>query len=76
MAWDNFASSGMGYFYVHSGGELQELWTGYITEITSRVSNLKSLHLVLTQKLELFENMKNGVSRGRRRLLQSAWMTK
>lgn len=63
VAWDNFASGEIDCFNVNSGPALQDLWQGYLAEIRGYVSELRSLQLMLTQKLELFKEMKNGVSK-------------
>ncbi|KAL9079867.1 MAG: hypothetical protein Q9157_001269 [Trypethelium eluteriae] len=62
VAWDNFASAELDQFNLGSGEALQSLWWGYIAEIRGHISSLRSLQLVLTQNLELFKEMKNGVS--------------
>ncbi|KAF2234442.1 hypothetical protein EV356DRAFT_466610 [Viridothelium virens] len=62
VAWDNFASAELDQFNLGSGEALQSLWWGYIAEIRGHISSLRSLQLVLTQKLELFKEMKNGLT--------------
>ena len=62
VAWDNFVLKGIDYFDMRTGDALQDLWQGYISEISGYISDLRSLHLVLTQKLDLFKEMKDGVS--------------
>lgn len=61
-AWDSFEAGEIGYLDIHNIPELSEHWdTSYFANIRSDISELRYLHLLLSQKLELFNSLRDGL---------------
>jgi hypothetical protein len=61
-AWDDFERSGIAAFDLQGCEGLRPRWDGYLSDIHSSISDLRTLQLLLAQRLELFNGMRDGVS--------------
>jgi hypothetical protein len=60
-AWKNFESGDLKFFDITGSEEYQQQWYTIISDIQQQVAQLKSLHSLMAQKLELFNSMRDGV---------------
>ena len=61
-AWDNFESNYINLFEAPKFPKLQDLWLAYIVQIRVSVFRLKDLQALMSQKLDRFNSMRDGVS--------------
>ncbi|KAF2088867.1 hypothetical protein K490DRAFT_38141, partial [Saccharata proteae CBS 121410] len=61
-AWDSFYGTNLGLFSVDASQELQERWQADVLEIRACVAELNALRIVMAQRLDLFNSMRDGVS--------------
>ncbi|MCJ1403964.1 hypothetical protein MMC11_007187 [Xylographa trunciseda] len=61
-SWERFEDGELQYFEVEEQATLRKTWDGYIADIVKDSNELRSLRTTLRQKIETFDNMKNGVS--------------
>lgn len=65
-AWDSFAFNGIGYFEIQDEGNLKLDWDELLAAIKGSITEMMMMRLHLSQKLELFDSMRNAVSRLKR----------
>ena len=62
VAWDGFEERGIDIFETTGSDAFRQRWEGYLEDIRRDFAELKSLQTLLTQKLEHFNGMRDGVS--------------
>ncbi|MCJ1383972.1 hypothetical protein MMC17_007086 [Xylographa soralifera] len=60
-SWERFEDGELQYFDVEEQPTLRKTWDGYFADIVKDSNELRSLRTTLRQKIETFENMKNGL---------------
>ena len=60
-AWSSFESRHANAFAINGTLALKSRWEGHLDTIRGHISELQDLHLVLAQKLEQFDALRNGV---------------
>lgn len=60
-AWDDFERNGMDAFGLQACDGLRPRWDGLTSEIRSHISELRAMHLLLAQRLEFFNSMRDSV---------------
>ncbi|KAF2137333.1 uncharacterized protein K452DRAFT_236025, partial [Aplosporella prunicola CBS 121167] len=60
-AWDTFGQQKILHLETTGSHALRQKWEEYIESVRSNISELKSLHLILSQKLDLFNSMRDGL---------------
>ena len=61
-SWENFESGEIRYFEVQEHQALRMIWDSYLAAISKDISDLRFLRRLLQQKIEMFDNKKNGAS--------------
>ena len=61
--WERFEEGGIHYFDIDNQETLQNAWSTYIADIEKDANELRCLQTILRQKIEAFDNMRNGASR-------------
>jgi hypothetical protein len=61
-AWENFELTQIYLLSTTGSDALQQSWEGRISDIRNHMSELRSMLTLVTQKLDLFNEMRNGVS--------------
>lgn len=61
-SWESFDDGELQYFHVEEQQTLRQSWDIYIAEIEKDINELRSLRRILQQKIETFDNIKDGVS--------------
>ena len=61
QSWERFELSDLQYFEVHGEDTLEKSWESNLANITKNVNELQSLRTTLQQRIEMFNNMRNGV---------------
>ena len=61
-SWENFESGEILYFEVQEHQALRTTWDAYLATISKDISDLRFLRRLLQQKIEMFDNKKNGAS--------------
>lgn len=61
-SWESFASGEIQYFEVREQETLRKVWESHLAGIEKDVTELRFLRRSLQQKMEMFDNMRNGVS--------------
>ena len=59
--WERFENGEVQYFNTDNQETLQKRWFIYITDIERDANELRSLRTMLRQKIEAYDNMRNGV---------------
>jgi hypothetical protein len=62
QAWENFERREVGLFDPEGWETLRPKWNGYLSATRSQFDELRTFRSLLEQKLELFNNMRDGVS--------------
>ena len=62
-AWDSFLLNGINCFELQDENNVKLDWDELLAAIRRSVREMVVMHLHLTQKLELFQSMRNAVSR-------------
>ena len=62
-SWESFEEGEVQYFQVEQD-TLRTLWNAHLADIEKDVRELRSLRRSLQQKIEIFDNKRNGVSAG------------
>ena len=52
----------MQYFLGNEHETLRQTWDGYLADMETSLNELRSMRTILRQKIETFDNMRNGVS--------------
>ncbi|KAL9118593.1 MAG: hypothetical protein Q9187_004859 [Circinaria calcarea] len=60
-SWESFDDGELQYFHDEEQQTLRKSWDMYLAEIEKDMSELRSLRRILQQKIETFDNMKDGV---------------
>lgn len=60
--WDVYEKREVRVFDLVGFDDLQPRWEGMLAEIRSNLDYLRSYHILLSQKLELFNSIRDGVS--------------
>ncbi|KAF2842153.1 hypothetical protein M501DRAFT_1028917 [Patellaria atrata CBS 101060] len=60
-AWENFETNDLPCFEVSGSDEYKETWREYISDVRGHVDDLRSMHLSLHQKFDLFNGLKDGI---------------
>ena len=60
--WDAYEKRGIEVFDLVGFDDLRHRWDDLVARIRSNVDELRSYHVLLSQKLELFNGMSDGVS--------------
>ena len=60
-SWESFEDSDLEYFRSEKQRTLRKTWDSYMMRIEEDLKELWSLRRILQQKMEMFDNMRNGV---------------
>lgn len=60
-AWDNFEANYISLFEVPRFPNMQDLWLSYIVQTRASVFQLNDLEALMSQKLDRFNSMRDGV---------------
>lgn len=61
-SWASFQAGEIHYFQVRDNDSLAELWVSYHASIEEDIKELRFLRRSIRQRIEMFDNMRNGVS--------------
>ncbi|MCJ1354429.1 MAG: hypothetical protein MMC33_004417 [Icmadophila ericetorum] len=60
-SWESFEDSDLEYFRSEKQRTLRKTWDSYMMRIEEDLKELWSLRRILQQKMEMFDNMRNGL---------------
>lgn len=61
-SWERFEDGELQYFLGNEHDTLRHIWDGHLADVETSSNELRSLRTILQQKIETFDNMRNGVS--------------
>jgi hypothetical protein len=61
-SWERFEDGELQYFLGNEHDILRQIWDGYLADVEKSFNELRTLRTILGQKIETFDNMRNGVS--------------
>jgi hypothetical protein len=70
-AWETFERRDLRVFGVNGSSKLRKRWQEHVDKVSGHVFELGSLQMIVAQKLELFNSMRDGVSSSRVRTLRN-----
>ena len=70
-SWERFEDGELQYFLGNEHDKLRQIWDEHLADIETSSNELRSLRTILRQKIETFDNMRNGVSDASKDNIQS-----